>query len=259
MNRLPLSDIDTLFLDAGGTLITMNFAIIARELAALGAPVAPDLLGRAEAAARPLVSRAVASGGSTEGRDVFSVYVDLVLRRVLPHDDAARTALVRALVPRIRFPGRSLELWNAVIPGVPEALEALRAAGFRLIVVSNADGTVEEGLTRAGLRPHLHAVVDSQVVGFEKPDPRIFTHALSLHDSDPARTLHVGDMYAADVVGARAAGVHALLLDPHGDWGDVDCAVASDVPTLARRLLEARGQAPTRARPRPRDPRRAGP
>jgi hypothetical protein len=47
-------------------------------------------------------------------------------------------------------------------------------------------------------------------------------------------------MYAADVVGARAAGVHALLLDPHGDWGDVDCAVARDVPALANRLIAAR-------------------
>jgi putative hydrolase of the HAD superfamily len=240
VERLPLHEIDTLFLDAGGTLISMDFAKIARELEALGAPIAPAALARAEAAARPLVSRAVAKGHSTEGRDTFSVYVDLVLRRVLDLADEARAELVGALVPRIRFPGRSLELWSAVLPGVPEALERLRAAGFRLVVVSNADGTVEEGLTRAGLRPHLHAVVDSHVVGFEKPDPRIFEHALGLFESAPARTLHVGDMYAADVAGARAAGVHALLLDPHGDWGQVDCAVAPDVPTLAERLIQAR-------------------
>ena len=127
-----------------------------------------------------------------------------------------------------------------VLPGVPEALKKLRAAGLRLVVVSNADGTVEEGLTRGGLRPLLDAVVDSHVVGFEKPDPRIFTHALGLYGSDPARTLHVGDFYAADVAGARAAGVHALLLDPHGDWGELDCPVARDVPEVADRLLSAR-------------------
>ena len=239
-NALPLAEIDTLFLDAGGTLISMNFERIATELGALGHVCAPEALARAEAAARPRISRAVASGGSTEGRDTFSVYVDLVLRRVFSLADDARAELVSRLVPRIRFPGRSLELWSAVLPGVAEALAQLREAGFRLVVVSNADGTVEEGLTRAGLRPHLHAVVDSTVVGFEKPDPRIFSHALSLFDSDPARTLHVGDMYAADIVGARAAGVHALLLDPHGDWGEVDCPVARDVPTLARRLIEIR-------------------
>ena len=143
-------------------------------------------------------------------------------------------------MPRIRVPGRALELWSAVLPGVPEALARLRAAGLRLVVVSNADGTVEEGLTRAGLRRYLDAVVDSQVVGFEKPDPRIFTHALALFGSDPARTLHVGDIYAADVAGARAAGVHAVLLDPHGDWGELDCPMARDVPEVADRLLSAR-------------------
>jgi len=239
-NELPLAEIDTLFLDAGGTLISMDFGRIASELGALGHACEPEALARAEAAARPRISRAVAAGGSTEGRDTFSVYVDLVLRRVLSLADEARSALVSQLVPRIRFPGRSVELWSAVLPGVPEALARLRGAGFRLIVVSNADGTVEEGLTRARLRPHLHAVVDSHVVGFEKPDPRIFSHALSLFGSDPARTLHVGDMYAADVVGARAAGLHALLLDPHGDWGEVDCPTTRDVPSLARRLLEIR-------------------
>jgi putative hydrolase of the HAD superfamily len=239
-NALPLAEIDTLFLDAGGTLISMNFERIAAELAALGHPCEPAALARAEAAARPRISRAVANGGSTEGRSTFEVYVDLVLRRVLELGDDARSAVVTGLVPRIRFPGRSLELWSSVLPGVPEALARLRETGFRLVVVSNADGTVEEGLTRAGLRPHLHAVVDSHVVGFEKPDPRIFSHALGLFGSDPARTLHVGDMYAADVVGARAAGVHALLLDPHGDWGEVDCPVARDVPSLAQRLIESR-------------------
>jgi hypothetical protein len=50
----------------------------------------------------------------------------------------------------------------------------------------------------------------------------------------------VGDFYAADVAGARAAGVHALLLDPHGDWGEVDCEVARDVPEVAERILSAR-------------------
>lgn len=239
--QIAWSELDTLFLDAGGTLISMDFPLIARELAALGARCEPAAIARAEAAARPVVSRAIARGGSTEGRDTFTGYVELVLRRVMPElAPTEREELARKLVPRIRVPGRALELWSAVLPGVPEALARLRAAGLRLVVVSNADGTVEEGLTRAGLRGYLDAVVDSQVIGHEKPDPRIFAHALGLFGSDPARTLHVGDFYAADVAGARAAGVHALLLDPHGDWGEVDCEVARDVPEVAERILSAR-------------------
>jgi putative hydrolase of the HAD superfamily len=243
VGALPIawSELDTLFLDAGGTLISMDFQLIARELAALGARCEPAAIARAEAAARPVVSRAIARGGSTEASDTFTGYVELVLRRALPELAARkREELARLLVPRIRVPGRALELWSAVLPGVPEALARLRAAGLRLVVVSNADGTVEEGLTRAGLRGYLDAVVDSQRIGHEKPDPRIFAHALGLFGSDPARTLHVGDFYAADVAGARAAGVHALLLDPHGDWGEVDCEVARDVPEVAERILSAR-------------------
>jgi HAD superfamily hydrolase (TIGR01509 family) len=91
-----------------------------------------------------------------------------------------------------------------------------------------------------GLRPHFHHVVDSAVVGVEKPDPRIFRHALDAVGARPERTLHVGDLYAVDVVGARAAGLHALLLDPHGDWAEVDCARAPDVASVARALVAAR-------------------
>jgi putative hydrolase of the HAD superfamily len=243
MKELPLREIDTLFLDAGGTLITMDFALISRELAALGAQCSPELIARAEAAARPVVSRAIARGGSTEGRDTFTGYVELVLRRALPElEGAARAELATALVPRVRKPGRALELWSVVLPGVPEALAKLRAAGLRLVVVSNADGTVEEGLTRVGLATHLDLVIDSSVVGFEKPDPRIFHTALERAGCDPGRTVHVGDVYAADVVGARAAGLPAVLLDPHGDWGQVDCEVARDVPEVAERILRARNQ-----------------
>lgn len=242
MTALNWSEVDTLFLDAGGTLISMDFARIARELAALGAPCPAAALARAEAAARPVVSRMVATGGSTEGRDTFSFFVERVLERVLTLDPRRCSALVDELVPRIRVPGRSLELWCAVLPGVPEALTRLVDAGVQLVVVSNADGTVEEGLTRVGLRPHFHTVIDSHVVGFEKPDPRIFATALARAGSDPARTLHVGDIYAADVMGARAAGLPAVLLDPHGDWGPVDCDVARDVPEVAERLLAARAR-----------------
>jgi len=106
------------------------------------------------------------------------------------------------------------------------------------VVVSNSDGTVEEGLGSAGLREHLHHVVDSAVVGAEKPDPAIFRHALDLVGARPDRTLHVGDLFSVDVLGARAAGLRAVLLDPYGDWDDVDCPLATDLRSLAHALLD---------------------
>jgi HAD superfamily hydrolase (TIGR01509 family) len=130
---------------------------------------------------------------------------------------------------------------------VPEGLAAFRALGLRLVVVSNSDGTAERGLAAAGLRPYFEAVMDSAVVGYEKPDPRIFEHALAAIGGAPERAAHVGDLYHADVTGARAAGVHAVLLDPFDDWQAVDCERARDLPDLAARIAEARQRPPAGA------------
>jgi putative hydrolase of the HAD superfamily len=127
-----------------------------------------------------------------------------------------------------------------VIPGVPEALVALRGAGIKLAVVSNSDGSIEGGLAARGLRDHFDEIFDSHFIGYEKPDARIFHHALEACCADPAKTLHVGDLYSADVVGARAAGVHPILLDPFDDWGDVDCALVPDLTVLSERVLRGR-------------------
>jgi putative hydrolase of the HAD superfamily len=58
-------------------------------------------------------------------------------------------------------------------------------------------------------------VLDSFVVGVEKPDPAIFHRALEVLGVPPERAIHVGDTGWADVAGARAAGVRPVHLDPH--------------------------------------------
>ncbi len=241
MKSLPLDQIETVFLDAGNTLVSIDFAWVARELGALGLQVAVPALRRAEAAARPAVSARVAVTERTEGSSSFSFYIRAVLERLPQAPDAAEgERLARGLERVLVNPGNSDRLWCEVMPGVPEALERFRALGLQRIVVSNADGSVERGLTTAGLRLLLDDVVDSQVVGFEKPDRRIFDIALERSGARPETTLHVGDLYAADVVGARAAGCHALLLDPWGDWPDMGCAKLPDLSAVADALAGAR-------------------
>jgi putative hydrolase of the HAD superfamily len=237
------SELDAVFLDAGNTLITFDHALVCRMLASEGVVATPPALGRAEAAARPAVSRFLTDGSSSEGRDTFVFYVTRMLAG-LGHDGPGAQALAERLVGRLRREVPTQRLWSQVLPGVPDALRALRAAGLRLVVVSNSDGTVEEGLATIGLRTLLDGVVDSAVVGAEKPDPAIFRHALELAGTRPERALHVGDLHAVDVLGARAAGVHAVLLDPHGDWDGVDCARAPDLASLTRALLEDGGGQP---------------
>jgi HAD superfamily hydrolase (TIGR01509 family) len=108
--------------------------------------------------------------------------------------------------------------------------------GLQLVVVSNADGTVEQLLEKQQFRSYFDVVIDSHNVGVEKPDPRIFQIALERSGATREQTLHVGDMYNFDVVGARSAGVHALLLDPYSDWHDVDCERLPDLLALCDKL-----------------------
>jgi putative hydrolase of the HAD superfamily len=246
---IPLDEIEVVFLDAGNTLVSIDFDRVAAELAALGFSCAAPALRRAEAAARPAVSR-FAAQRSTEHADTFQFTLREILGRLEPLAAAGAPTLDRTasqLVTRLRAPGEANRLWRWVLPGVPEALASLREQGLRLLVVSNSDGSVERGLAEVGLRSYFSAVIDSAIVGFEKPDPRIFEHALERAGVSGRRALHVGDLYHADVTGARAAGVNALLLDPFGDWDGVDCERARDLVELAERMRAARRSgAPTR-------------
>ena len=235
---VPWRDIDTLFLDAGNTLVSIDFPRVADALAELGVETDVESLRRAEARGRLVIDERIRRVRKTEGDDSFLAYLGAVLGQLAPAASRAE-ALAPELAPKIRVPGDSSRLWRWVLPGVPAALDGLRGLGLRLVVVSNSDGTIAGGLAREGLGDFFDDVVDSQVVGHEKPDPGIFRVALERNGADPARTAHIGDLYAADVVGARDAGVHPVLLDPYGDW-QVDCETVADLSALLERIRGAR-------------------
>jgi HAD superfamily hydrolase (TIGR01509 family) len=241
---LPLADLEALFLDAGNTILCWDHDFVLEEARSLGFALDPTRLVRAEAAARPLLDRMLAGGRSTEGPDTIRTYVQCILDAGLAADVPAtqRQAFVSGLAGALRGSEAGNRLWSRVAAGLSESLGRLREAGLTLVVVSNSDGSVERKLQEVGLRKHFHAVVDSFVVGVEKPDPKIFHHALAHSARAPGRTLHVGDLYAIDVVGARRAGLHAALVDPHGDWSEVDCERFTDVSSLARAILAAKGK-----------------
>jgi putative hydrolase of the HAD superfamily len=92
----------------------------------------------------------------------------------------------------------------------------LRERGARLAVVSNWDVSLHDVLERTRLRPLLDAVVISAELGAAKPDPAIFRAALERVGATAGSALHVGDSLEADVEGARAAGVEAVLVARDG-------------------------------------------
>jgi putative hydrolase of the HAD superfamily len=122
----------------------------------------------------------------------------------------------------------------------PEAREALgraRAAGCRVVAVSNWDISLPEVLERVGVAPLLDAVVTSAAVGEGKPAPAIFHHALALAGTAPGDALHVGDDLDADVRGAQACGIQAILLRrepaPAATGARVPASADRDVVTIA--------------------------
>jgi putative hydrolase of the HAD superfamily len=245
LSQIPFDRIRVILLDVGGTLMSMDFSWIQQELQARGIRCTRDELERAEAFARPFVSREntgrLHRSEPAIGFEHFLTFLFEHLKRLIGHT-LEPERLATALAPVFRPSGQSDRLWSAVLPGVEGALRDLTAMGYRLAVVSNADGTVERGLEQQGLRRYFELVVDSALVGFEKPDPRIFAHALSVLRCRPDCALHVGDMYFADVAGARSAGLHALLLDPFDDWPGVDCARLPSLSEVRDQFVSAARQ-----------------
>jgi putative hydrolase of the HAD superfamily len=134
-------------------------------------------------------------------------------------------------------------VWTREIPGARDALQAIADRGLRLAIVSNADGTVEQQLDRDGICQvgpgagvEVHAVLDSGVVGVAKPDAAIFRLALELLAVGPETAIHVGDTPAADVMGARAAGVQPVLVDPYDFHPDATCPRVTDLAGVVELL-----------------------
>jgi putative hydrolase of the HAD superfamily len=104
------------------------------------------------------------------------------------------------------------EAW-VVYPDAVPALEALRAMGLRLAVISNFDERLPGLLAGLGLARRVEVVMPSAAQGVAKPNPEIFRRVLALLGVDAGSALHVGDHRLEDVEGAQAAGMQAVLID----------------------------------------------
>ncbi|MGB8733385.1 MAG: HAD family hydrolase [Candidatus Sulfotelmatobacter sp.] len=109
--------------------------------------------------------------------------------------------------------------WDQVLPGTRKALDRI-GARYRIAVISNADGKIENVLSRCGIAECFESITDSGIVGFEKPRPEIFEAALKTMNARADESLYVGDVYSVDFVGARNAGMQVVLFDVSGAYRD---------------------------------------
>ncbi|HUN59026.1 MAG TPA: HAD-IA family hydrolase [Candidatus Binataceae bacterium] len=98
--------------------------------------------------------------------------------------------------------------------GAVKLVDQLKQSGYQLGIVSNFDYRLYGIMEGLGLSRYFASTTISSEAGWAKPDPRIFTAALAQHKTAPNEALHVGDSAHLDVVGAHAAGIAAVLIDP---------------------------------------------
>jgi putative hydrolase of the HAD superfamily len=109
--------------------------------------------------------------------------------------------------------------WDQILPGTRDALDRI-GESFRIAVISNSDGRIEQVLSRCGIADCFESVTDSGTVGVEKPRVEIFRAALGAMNARADESLYVGDLYSVDYEGARNAGMQAVLFDVAGAYRD---------------------------------------
>jgi len=220
--------------DAGNTVMLVNYAVVAKALAEEGFDVEEDRVREAEYRARVRLDPILARRNSTEAPEIFRTYIRFVCEGLGVEWGAATERAFQ----RIAEYNREHNLWNQPSPQARAVLERLWGRSLVVGMISNSDGSIERMINRNGLDAYFRFVLDSHVVGVEKPDPRIFQMALERAGVGPAEAVYVGDLYSIDVVGSRAAGLDAILLDPAGLWGHVDCPKARDLSEAATIILQ---------------------
>lgn len=184
-----------------------------------GAPVDAVVLDLGNVVVRWEPERAFA--GVLPDAEVAEFFADVDFPALNLRQDAGRTwadarAEVAATHPRHAatvdlYVERFAHALPGPVPGTADVVDALRAAGIRVLGLTNWSAeTYHHGVVAAPAIGRLEGVVVSGREGLVKPDPRIFALVAERYDLDPARTVFVDDS-PANVAGAAACGFQAVL------------------------------------------------
>jgi putative hydrolase of the HAD superfamily len=219
-----------IFFDVGNTLLFPNYRLIELALSARGIQVSAEKLFWLDCALRDRYNRL-----SHAGQDASQLW-DEHWENLL--GEAGVPERLRAIIAEeLKIMSDMDMLWTEVADGARELLGTLKAGRVALGVISNSEGRVDVFLRKAGLYGFFDFVIDSAVVGIRKPDRAIFQMALRMAGASPDRSLHVGDSYQIDVMGAREAGIRPALFSPMANLdGPFDCYVINRLDQIVQIL-----------------------
>ena len=239
--------VEAVVFDIGGVFLIPHHDPVREAIATVGVAVEPDeaAFHRAHHLAVRAIAEEVLAGDlqPDEGTtDLWLTYDNAYFAEVGVSADQLDAAS-RARRTQRAFPVN--EVWTYPLVDNVAAFHRLAAmrTDLELAIVSNNDGTAVEQMHTYGVcqvgpgpLPSIRILVDSGVIGVSKPDPAIFAPVLDLLGGDPARMLYVGDTYQSDVIGARAAGLQVVQLDPYDLHSDFDHPRIADVAELVEIL-----------------------
>jgi HAD superfamily hydrolase (TIGR01549 family) len=231
MPEAPVPRCRAVLLDALGTLVQLEppWPLLSRLLAVRHEIEIPEARAKDAMLAEFAYYRAHHREGFDERslEDLWRRCAEVLGDRLPELGDLSTDALKELLLDSLRF---------TPFQDAAPVLGTLRAAGLRMAVVSNWDCSLAGVLAGVGLGGAVDAVVTSAEVGVEKPQSAIFQAALERIGRRPEEALFVGDSLETDVLGARAAGIRAALLDrpAASDGLEVERIFSlSEVPRLA--------------------------
>ncbi len=205
------SKIKAIFFDVGNTLLFPKRERIHAPLAARGIVPDGEHLRDLECRTKNQFDGMMTTNGSTDHSFWWMFYSQLLSEIGLENDDAIRDQLVTSI--------RNSANWDTIRPGTAAQLHEI-GERYRIAVISNADGKIEDVLQRCGIARCFRTITDSGLVGYEKPHPEIFRHALKSMNAAPDESLYVGDVYSVDYLGSTGAGMQAILMDAPGAYRD---------------------------------------
>jgi putative hydrolase of the HAD superfamily len=222
-----LNAVKAVMFDAGGTLVHLDSTRICSHVNShLGVAADPGQFGRAQSVAWNKIKHLI---GDESAERLRREYYSTLLPEI-----GVPPALLSPAIDLVLTLLETEMLWSTALESTASTLSALKDRGLILAVISNSDGRVEAALEHVGLARYFEFILDSFMVGVEKPDPRIFDLAVSRAGVAPKQAAYVGDLYSVDVVGSRRAGMTPVLYDPHDLQEEVDCLRIRELDELLK-------------------------